>query len=82
MCLACELDALWYGEWERLAADGAAATGGVPPAGAQEADHPGTAAAAAARLPWSPPPAASAAEMPANPVKPALGCGFWCEETE
>jgi hypothetical protein len=34
MCLACELDALWYAEWERLAADGAnlPGTAGVPPA--------------------------------------------------
>jgi hypothetical protein len=36
MCLACELDALWYAEWERLAAEGANAAGagsaGVPPA--------------------------------------------------
>ena len=23
MCLACELDALWYAEWERLATEGA-----------------------------------------------------------
>jgi hypothetical protein len=39
MCLACELDALWYAEWEQLAAEGAGAAGaadpgtaGVPPA--------------------------------------------------
>jgi hypothetical protein len=34
MCLACELDALWYAEWDRLAAEGAGAAGnaGIPPA--------------------------------------------------
>jgi hypothetical protein len=34
MCLACELDALWYAEWDRLAAEGANLPGiaGVPPA--------------------------------------------------
>jgi hypothetical protein len=39
MCLACELDALWYAEWEQQAAEGADAaetgkrgTAGVPPA--------------------------------------------------
>jgi hypothetical protein len=30
MCLACELDALWYAEWEGEA--GAAGSAGVPPA--------------------------------------------------
>jgi hypothetical protein len=28
MCLACELDALWYAEWDRLAAEGAARSAG------------------------------------------------------
>jgi hypothetical protein len=79
MCLACELDALWYAQWE---GPGAAATAGVPPAVAQEADHPETAGAAAARLPASSPHAARAAEMPADPVKPALRSGFFCEETQ
>jgi hypothetical protein len=34
MCLACELDVLWYAEWDRLAAEGAGAAGnaGIPPA--------------------------------------------------
>jgi hypothetical protein len=34
MCLACELDALWYAEWDQLAAEGAGAAGnaGIPPA--------------------------------------------------
>jgi hypothetical protein len=34
MCLACELDALWYAEWERLAAEGAGLPGnaGIPSA--------------------------------------------------
>jgi hypothetical protein len=27
MCLACELDALWYAEWERLATEGATVPG-------------------------------------------------------
>jgi hypothetical protein len=49
MCLACELDALWYAEFERLAAEGAGVAGtacippalsvgsaGVPPALAEE----------------------------------------------
>jgi hypothetical protein len=36
MCLACELDALWYGDWEQQAAAGAA--GGVPPALSGEPD--------------------------------------------
>jgi hypothetical protein len=36
MCLACELDALWYAEQDRLVAEGAAdagspGTAGVPP---------------------------------------------------
>ena len=31
MCLACELDALWYAEWDRLAAEGAARSAGAPP---------------------------------------------------
>jgi hypothetical protein len=79
MCLACELDALWYAEWERL---GTAATAGPPPAVAQEADHPETAGAAAARQPPSSPQAARAAEMPADPVKPAHRSGFFCEETQ
>jgi hypothetical protein len=78
MCLACELDALWYGEWQL---PGAAATAGVPPAVGEEADHPDSAAAAAARQPPATPQAARAAEMPANPVKPALRSGFFCEET-
>jgi hypothetical protein len=41
MCLACELDALWYAEWDRLAAEGAARSAGVPPAFSEES--PGTA---------------------------------------
>jgi hypothetical protein len=34
MCLACELDALWYAEWDRPAAEGAGAAGNaaIPPA--------------------------------------------------
>jgi hypothetical protein len=38
MCLACELDALWYAEWDRLAAKGASAAGhaGITPAVAGE----------------------------------------------
>jgi hypothetical protein len=34
MCLACELDVLWYAEWDRVAAEGAGAAGdaGIPPA--------------------------------------------------
>ncbi len=34
MCLACELDALWYAERDRLAAEGAGGAGnaGIPPA--------------------------------------------------
>lgn len=44
MCLACELDALWYAEWERLATEGAivAGTAGVP----QSDDATGAAGAA------------------------------------
>jgi len=41
MCLACELDVLWYAEWDRLAAEGAARSAGVPPALSEES--PGTA---------------------------------------
>lgn len=29
MCLACEMDALWYAEWDRLAAEGAARSAGA-----------------------------------------------------
>lgn len=48
MCLACELDALWYAEWDRLAAEGAIVPGtaGIPqpddaagPAEAEDADR-------------------------------------------
>ncbi len=44
MCLACELDALWYAEWERLATEGAIVPGtpGVP----QPDDAAGAAVAA------------------------------------
>jgi hypothetical protein len=86
MCLACELDALWYAEWERLGAAGAAVTAGGPPAVVQPADDPAIAGAAAARPPSSSPPAAGAAEMPADPDQPArppaLRSGFFCEEAE
>jgi hypothetical protein len=45
MCLACELDALWYAEWERLAAEGPTAAGspgtaGDPPALSGDAGLP------------------------------------------
>jgi hypothetical protein len=45
MCLACELDALWYAEWERLAAEGVNVPGSadVPPAVPGEPAVPGNA---------------------------------------
>jgi hypothetical protein len=38
MCLACELDALWYADWEQQSAAGAAGSAGVPPALSGEPD--------------------------------------------
>jgi hypothetical protein len=73
MCLACELDALWYAEWER---PGSAGSAGVPgtagvlptlsedPAGAEGGEAKG------------------AGETPAVPDGTASRTGFVCEETE
>jgi hypothetical protein len=66
MCLACELEALWYAESERLAAEGKA--GVTPaPAGEPEAGHAAPAAGVT--------PAA-----PASPAAPLSR--FFCEEAE
>jgi hypothetical protein len=73
MCLACELDVLWYAEWERLTAagsTGAAGTAGVSPA-----------------LPEEPASAESgetngAGETAVVPDGTASRTRFRCEETE
>jgi hypothetical protein len=80
MCLACELDALWYAEWDRLAAEGAnaARTAGAPSALADDAERRALAEGeeTAATAP-SPP---SSLKDDAGPAAP--GSGFRCEETE
>jgi hypothetical protein len=96
MCLACELDALWYAEWERLAAEGAGAPGsvdpgsvapgtaGVPPALAE--DQAGAEAGGSIPLSQIREWVAGAGETPAVPAKRARPAaprsGFLCEETE
>jgi hypothetical protein len=84
MCLACELDALWYAECERLAAEGAgvAAAVSVAPAVSHQPAGPEVEGTAAARLA----PVRGAAgdgEVSADPVRPAPACRsrFFCEET-
>jgi hypothetical protein len=92
MCLACELDALWYAEWERLANDGAIVPGppGVPQpddaAGAADADR-GAAALSLEEETGMPQremrewvEGAGAPTAPRRPAAPRAG--FLCEETE
>lgn len=52
MCLACDLDALWYAEWERLAVEGAGAPGaaGVLRAASEEQDDVESGKAAGSRF--------------------------------
>jgi hypothetical protein len=95
MCLACEMDALWYAEWERLAAEGAA----VPAASedAAGAEGPALTESAEASATALPPPASlggagslpqsqlrkRAEETGAPPARAAAPrSGFHCEETE
>jgi hypothetical protein len=73
MCLACELDALWYAEWDRLAAEGAAAAGSSGTAGVQPA-VPEAAGDTENK---------TAGETPAVRGRPAAPRpGFRCEEAE
>jgi hypothetical protein len=68
MCLACELDALWYAEWEPLAAAGSAGVLPVLP------EDPASVESGEAK---------SAGETPAPPGSTAAPrSGFLCEETE
>jgi hypothetical protein len=83
MCLACELDALWYAEWDRLAAEGATAarTAGAPPALADDAAGAERGALAESEE------TAAAAASPSSSLKDDAGpaaprSGFRCEETE
>jgi hypothetical protein len=87
MCLACELDALWYAEWDRLAAEGAARSAGAPSALSEES--PGTAEITEGAEDSSPAQTAGAAEIagetPADSGSPLLrpaASRFRCEETE
>jgi hypothetical protein len=73
MCLACELDALWYAEWERLTgagSAGAAGTAGVSPALSED---PADAEGGETK---------GAGETPAVPDGTASRTRFRCEETE
>jgi hypothetical protein len=84
MCLACELDALWYAEWEQQAAGsaGAAGTAGVPPALAEEPRRTEIDGAEAAPQVHTGGEAASAGGTPAVPGKPVPRSRFLCEEAE
>jgi hypothetical protein len=85
MCLACEMDALWYAEWERLAAQGAAAsaTVGVTPAVPEEADGAEVARATeqAAGAAASPRRESGDAADGVRDARPAPLSRFFCEET-
>jgi hypothetical protein len=73
MCLACELDALWYAEWERPAPAGSArisGTVGVSPAVSKDPDGAESGEAK------------GACETPAVPDGTAPRSPFHCEETE
>jgi hypothetical protein len=73
MCLACELDALWYAEGERPASAGSAGipgTAGVSPALSKD---PAGAESGEAK---------GAGETPAVPDGTAPRSPFHCEETE
>lgn len=76
MCLACELDALWYAEWDRLAAEGATAarTAGAPSVLADDAER--RAPTESEEMAPSPP----SLKDDAGPAAPRSG--FRCEETE
>lgn len=72
MCLACELDALWYAEWERLASAGSAGISAAvsdDPAGAESEEPKGEEAK-------------SAGETPLPGSMAASRTRFLCEETE
>jgi hypothetical protein len=85
MCLACELDALWYAEWDRLAAEGAARSADAPPALSEES--PRTADIMEGAEESSPAQAvgqaAAAGGVPAVPGSPLRAATrFRCEEAE
>ncbi len=89
MCLACELDAMWYAEWERLTAERANAptAAGVPSAPSGEpVSAPGTIAESGAPMVWNRDETESAdgtaAAAPPKPTRPGVSSGFRCEEAE
>jgi hypothetical protein len=95
MCLACELDALWYAEWDPLAAEGAGAAGNasIPPAvpgepGRTESVEVENAVETFASLSslfggeTGGPPARVFVEAKRAGGTPAPRSGFYCEETE
>jgi hypothetical protein len=73
MCLACELDALWYAEWERPASAGSAGVPGA--AGISPALSEGPAGVESGE-------AKGAGEPPVVPGGTASRTRFVCEETE
>jgi len=92
MCLACELDALWYADWEQQATAGAAGSAGVPPSLSGEPDGMESAAAMTAGETLASHPSVEAAGPQARFVAagkrpggtPALRTAsrFRCEEAE
>jgi hypothetical protein len=98
MCLACELDALWYAEWERLAAEGANTAGppgtadgqvgagggsGLPQSEIREWVEGAAGETPAVLAAGGGAPAVADSETPAVPMKPAAPRSrFSCEEAE
>jgi hypothetical protein len=86
MCLACELDALWYAEWERLATEGSAPADGQAEAGVESGVPQSQIrewAEGAGEAPAVPDGAGGTPAAPGDAGKPAVPrSGFFCEEVE
>jgi hypothetical protein len=93
MCLACELDALWYADWEQQAAAGAVGSAGITPALSGDPGGMETVEAAKVGEPPAAPPASFGGEGAGPQARfvetakrpggaPALRSRFLCEEAE